>query len=52
VKEFNNEEIVAIDIEAHAVFKVSCCCHKILYGSVLIEFNSGVAIHPAGRRLG
>ena len=30
VKEFNDKEIVAVDIEAHAVFKISCCCHKML----------------------
>ena len=28
VEEFNDKEVVAVDVEAHAVFKVSCCCHK------------------------
>ena len=28
MKEFNDKEIVAVDIEAHTVLKISCCCHK------------------------
>lgn len=28
VKEFHDEEIVAVDVEAHAVLEISCCCHK------------------------
>ncbi len=36
VKEFDDEEVVAVDVEAHTVFKVSCCCHKGVYVLIFI----------------
>lgn len=28
VKEFHDKEVLAVDVEAHAVLEISCCCHK------------------------
>ena len=35
VQEFNDEEILAVDIEAHAVLEISCSCHKVYLSYVL-----------------
>ncbi len=29
MEKFNNKEIVAVDIEAHAILEISCSCHKM-----------------------
>ncbi len=31
MEEFNDEEVLAVDVEAHSVFKVCSCCHKVIY---------------------
>ena len=28
MEKFYDEEVLAVDIEAHAVLEISCCCHK------------------------
>ncbi len=36
VEEFHDKEVLPVDIEAHAVLEISCCCHK--NGDVFCSF--------------
>ena len=31
MKKLYDEEVVAVDVEAHSVFKICSCCHKVIY---------------------
>ncbi len=36
MEEFNDEEVVAVDIEAHSVLKICSSCHKMVFDIILI----------------
>ena len=39
MKKFLDEIVGAVDVEAHAVFEISCCCHKSLCGIMIVRLR-------------